>query len=109
MSTTTLNYTNLVRVRRPLTVGLIVILIVISLVLIISAILVITSSQTRYSYQADLIPIVNIPTDSLLVAVPVPTPSITNTQPIAFETPMPVSRVASEPSVVPVPVPTPPS
>src|SRR6266511_1242338 len=109
MSTTTLTYPSVIRIRRALAIGLIVILIVTSLVLITGAILVIASSPIRDTYQADLIPVVNISTNTLSVAVPVPTPPTADTQPTSSETPTPASIIASEPSVIPVPVPTPPS
>jgi len=107
MSTTTLTYPNVIRIRRALAIGLIVILIVTSLVLITGAMLVIASSPIRDTYQADLIPVVNISTNTLSVAVPVPTPPTAEFQPSPSETPAPSSGVESQPSVVPVPVPTP--
>lgn len=90
MSTTTINYPNVIRVRRSLAIQLIKILIIISLAMIASAILVKVSSAPRDSFQA----------------VPVVQNSI---MPISVPVPAPASMVANEPSAIPVPVPTPPS
>jgi hypothetical protein len=95
MSTTTLTYPKVLRVRHALAIGLIAILILISVALIASAILVIVSSTTPDAYQAD----------SILVAqnliIPVPTPPTAEIQPI------PASLGTREPYVIPLPVPTP--
>jgi hypothetical protein len=107
MSTTTINYPNVIHVQRSLTIQLIKILIIISLALITSAILVKVSSAPSDSFQADLVPVVQ---NSITpISVPVPTPPIAYITPILSKTPAPASMVANEPSAIPVPVPTPPS
>jgi len=105
MSTTTLTYPNAIRVRLALVIGLIAILILTSLTLIASSILSALSSTTPYTYQANQIPVVL----NSVTAIPVPTPPTVDIQLVTSETPVPVSAVSDELSVVPIPVPTPPS
>ena len=107
MSTTTIIYPNVIRVRRSLAIQLIKILIIISLAMIASATLVKVSSAPRDSFQAGLVPVVQ---NSITpISIPVPTPPIADIQPISSKTPAPASMVANELSAIPVPVPTPPS
>ena len=103
MSTTTINYPNVIHVRRSLAIQLIKILIIISLAMIASAILTIVSSTPQDSFQADLVPVVQ--KSITPISVPVPLPPIAYIQPIPSKTP----ASANEPSAIPVPVPTPPS
>jgi hypothetical protein len=70
MSTTTINYPNVIRVRRSLTIQLIKILIIISLALITSAILVKVSLTPSDSFQADLVPVVQNSITPISVLVP---------------------------------------
>lgn len=58
MSTTTIDYPNMIRVRPRLAIQLIRILIVLSLAFIAGAILFKVSSAPRDSFHADLIPVV---------------------------------------------------
>jgi hypothetical protein len=104
MSTVTLNYPDVIRVRRPPAIGRILILS--SSVLIAITILVVVISAAN----ADLTDGAAVSQNSIApMAVSVPTPPTANIQANPSETPAPYSRFASEPSVVPVPVPTPPS
>jgi hypothetical protein len=103
MSTTTINYPNLIRVRRSLAIQWIKILIIISLAMIASAILVKVSSAPRDSFQA--VPVVQ----NSIMPISVPALPIAYIQPIPSKTPASASMVANEPSAIPVPVPTSPS
>ena len=88
MSTTRLTNPNVISIWRGLAMGLIVILIMTSLVLIVGAILTMVPSTARDGYPADSIPVVN--TNSLSVAVPVPTTPAAKAQLLRSE--MPGSR-----------------
>jgi hypothetical protein len=103
MSTITMNYPDVIRVRRAQALGRILILS--SFVLIaITTLIMVTSAQ------ADLTNRATIPQNSISpVPVPVSTAPTTNIQPVLSEIPTPSAGLASEPSVMPVPVPTPPS
>ena len=101
MSTTTLNYPNVIPVRRASAIGWILILI--CLALLAGTILGIVSSTTRDAYPADRTAI----SQNTVVSIPVPTPPTAVSQPISSETPAPSSTAASDPNIVPVPVPTP--
>jgi hypothetical protein len=104
MSTASLSYPDVIRVRRVPAIGRSLILS--SLVLIAFAILVMVISAAN----ADLTNRAAISQNSIApIAVPVPTPPITEIQPVPSETPTPSSGLAGGPSVQPVPVPTPPS
>jgi hypothetical protein len=105
MSTTTINYPNVIGVQHSLTIQLIKILIIISLALITNAILVKVSSASSNSFQADMVPVVQ----NLImpISVLVPTPHIAYIQPTPSKTPASASMVANEPSAIPVPAPTP--
>ena len=102
MSTTALNYPNVIQDRPVQSIR--VILMMISLALIASRILVIVFSTTRDTNPVDFVSVVQ----NSVIPIPIPTPPAT-VQPISSETPVPSSAVGSEPSVVPVPIPTPPS
>ena len=106
MSTTTLTYPKVIPIRCTLAIGLIAILIITSLVLIVGAFLVIVSSTTQDASPVDVIPVAHNTTDSLPVAVPLPTAPAASAQPLSSETPTPLT-LEIKPSVVPVPVPTP--
>ena len=104
MSTVSLSYPDVIRVRRVPAIGLILILS--SFVLMAITILAIVISAAN----ADLAGRAVVSQNSIApIAVAVPTPPAANNQPIPSETPSPFSGLASQPSVLPVPVPTPPS
>ena len=91
MSTTRLTNPKVISIWRGLAIGLIVILIITSLVLIVGAILtMVPSTAARDGYPADSIPVVDISTNSLSVAVPVPTTPAAKAQLLRSE--MPGSR-----------------
>jgi hypothetical protein len=101
MSTITLIYPNVIRLRRASAIRLTMVMMI--LALITGATLVIVLSTN--SSPSDRIP---VPQNSITpISVPVPTPPIAVLQPVPSETPAPFSGVRSEPSVVAVPVPTP--
>ena len=107
MSTITLTYPRVIRIRRFWTIGSVAILLITSLVLIAAVILTIAKSTPTNSFQPDVLPVVR---NSIMpIAVPVPTPPIAEFQAIPSKTPIPASAVANEPSIIPVPVATPPS
>jgi hypothetical protein len=87
MSTTRLTNPSVISIWRGLAIGLIVILIITSLVLIVGAILTMVPSTARDGYPADSIPVVNISTNSLSVAVPVPTTPAARAQFLRSEMP----------------------
>ena len=87
MSTTRLTYPKVISIWRRLAIGLIVILVITSLVLIVGAILTMVPSTARDGYPADSIPVVN--TNSLSVAVPVPTAPAARAQLLRSEMPGP--------------------
>jgi hypothetical protein len=102
MSTVTLNYPDVIRVRRVPAIGQVLILSTLALIGIIILLTVISANAHLTNRAA-------ISQNSIApIAVPVPTPPITEIQPVPSATPSPSSGPASEPSVVPVPVPTPP-
>ena len=104
MSTITLNYPDVIRVRRAPAIGRVLLLS--SLVLIAVTVLGIVTSAAN----ADLTDRAAVSQNSIVpIPVPVATAPTANIQPIPSETPSPSSGLASRPSVVPVPVPTPPS
>jgi hypothetical protein len=106
MSTTTLIYLKVIGVWRALMIGLIAILIITSLVFIARAILVIVSSTTQEGDQVDSIPVAHNSTQSLSVAVPVPTAPAASAQFLASATPA-LFALEIEPASLPVAVPTP--
>jgi hypothetical protein len=73
MSTTRLTNPKVISIWRGLAIGLIVTLIITSLVLIVGAVLTMAPSTALDGYPADSIPVANISTNWLSVAVPVPT------------------------------------
>ena len=103
MSTVTLNYPDVVRVRHAPAIGRILILGSFALIAITTLVLV-TSAHGDLTNRAILSQNSISP-----VPVPVPTAATTNIQPVLSGTPTPSAGLASEPSIVPVPVPTPPS
>lgn len=107
MSTTTLTYPRVIRIRRFWTIGLVAILLITSIVLVGAVILTIAKSTPRDAFQADVIPVVQNSITPITVSVP--TPLIAEIQSIPSTMSIPAALVASEPSDVPVPVPTPPS
>ena len=103
MSTVTLNYLDVIRVRRAPAIGRILILS--SIALIGAAILLtVISAHANLTDRAAL-----SQNSAIVVPIPVPTAPTTNIQPVPSETPAPAAELANEPSVVAVPVPTPPS
>lgn len=103
MSTVTLTYPDVIRVRRAPAIGRILMLS--SFVLVATAVLAVVISAAN----ADLANRAAISQDSIApIPVAVPTPPTADIQPLPVETPAPPSGLASELSVVPVPVPTPP-
>jgi hypothetical protein len=103
MSTVTLNYPDVIRVRRAPALGWILILSTFVLIAITTLFMV-------ASAHADLNNRATVSQNSIApLPVPVPTPPITEIQHAPSQTPTPYSGQTSEPSVVPVPVPTPPS
>lgn len=103
MSTVTLNYPDVIRVRRVPAIGQILILS--SLALIgISLLLTVISTNANLSHRVAL-------SQTSIAPIPVPTALSTSIQSIPSETPSPSSGIASahESPVLPVPVPTPPS
>jgi hypothetical protein len=101
MSATTLNYPNVIPVRRASAIGWILILTCLALLAV--TILSIVSSTTRDAYPVGRTAI----SQNAVIPIPVPTPPTAVIQPIPSETPAPSSTVASDPNIVPVPVPTP--
>jgi hypothetical protein len=101
MSTLSMNYPDVIRVRRVPALGRILVLSSFVLIAIITLVMVISA-------QADLTDRAAVSQNSI-AAIPVPTPLTADIQPVPSSTPSPASRLASEPSIVPVPVPTPPS
>ena len=105
MSTTTLTYPNVIRIRHFWTIGLVAILLIISFVLIGEAILIIAKSTPEGSIQADPISVVQ----NSIMPIAVPTSSLAELQPIPYQTSVPASAVVNEPSIISVSVPPPPS
>ena len=104
MSTVSLSYPEIIRVRHTRAIGQILLLSSLALIAITSLAIVISAANTERTNRAA------VSQNSIApIAVPVPTPPIANTQPIPAGTPSPSSGLASELSVVPVPVPTAPS
>jgi len=102
MSTASLSYSDVIRVRRVPAIGQILVLSSLVLIAITSLAIVISTAN------ADLASRAAVSQNSVaLIAVSVPTPPTANIQAIPSETPAPSSGLASELSVVPVPVPTP--
>jgi hypothetical protein len=103
MSTASLSYPEVIRLRRAPAIGRILILS--SLVLIaITALVLVTSAHADLPHRA------TVSQNSIsAVAVPVPTPPPADVQSAPSETPAPPAELASGPSAVPVPVPTPPA
>jgi hypothetical protein len=103
MSTVTLNYPDVIRVRRAPVIGQILILSTLALIGI-------TILLTMISANADLNDRAAVSQNSVApMSVPVPTHPTADIQPLPSETPSPSSGLASEPSIIPVPVQTPPS
>lgn len=102
MSTASLTYPDVIRVQRVPAIGRILILSSLAL-MGVAILLTVISAHANLTDQAAFLQ------NPAVVAVSIPTPPITNIQPIPFETPTPVSGLASELSVLPVPVPAPPS
>jgi hypothetical protein len=103
MSTVSVSYPDVIRVRRAPAIGRILILS--GFVLIAVTTLVMVTSA-----HADLTDQPAVSQNSLSpIPVPVPTPANANIQPNPSETPSPSSGLDSGLSVVAVPVPTPPS
>jgi hypothetical protein len=101
MSTVTLHYPDVIRVRRVPAIGRILILSSRALIGI-AILLTVISAHTHLTDR------VALSQDSVVVVpVPVPTAPAANIQPVPSATP--ASGLASGPSVIPVPVPTPPS
>jgi hypothetical protein len=103
MSTITLTYPRVIRIRRSRTIGWVAVLLITSFGLIGAAILTTANSTPGDSLQADVIPILR---NSITpIAVPVRTPPIAEIQAIPSKTPIPASAEADEPSIIPVPSP----
>jgi len=104
MSTVTMNYSEVVPVRRMPSLGMILILS--SLVVLATTILsfMISVSSADLTHRTVVSQNTAAP-----IAIPVPTPASTEMQPVPSATPASQTEKVSEPSVVPVPVPTPPS
>jgi hypothetical protein len=103
MSTASLSYPEVIRVRHTPALGRILILGSIALIAI-TALVMVTSAQAELMNRASV-------TQNLVSAIPVPipTPPPADVQPAPSGTPAPYSGIAGEPVVVPVPVPTPPA
>ena len=103
MSTITLNYPDVIRVRRAPAIGRILFLSSFALIAITTLVLVLSA-------HADLTERAAVSQNSIVtIPVPVPTAPTAVVQPVPSETPMPASALTSQPSAVPIPVPTPPS
>ena len=101
MSTISLSYPDVIRVRRAPAIGRTLILSSLALIAITTLVMVI-SATVDLTGQAAVSESSIVP-----VAIPVPTLSITESQPVPSETPTPYVGETRQPSVVPVPVPTP--
>jgi hypothetical protein len=104
MSTASLSYPDVLRVRRVPAIGPILILSSFALIAIIILVLMISAANADLTDRAAV-------SQNTVAAFPVPVPTapVTEIQAVPSETPVPFSQPTNEPSIVPVPVPAPPS
>jgi hypothetical protein len=104
MSTISMSYPDVIRVRRGSAIGQILILSSFVLIAVIILVAVITAANADLNNRAAV-------SQNSIAPIPVlvATPPSTEIQPIPSETPTPFPGETSELSVAPVPVPTPPS